>query len=116
MSDLGIWDEGRVKRLIDHYENMSDDQMIAEDEAARDNHLPLGSQLLDLNEYSLVWGPLVLPEPAFSFDDDWISEVYTPQEIADSILAVPGAKIREIQAGTNGGRSGTTVGDTSNLT
>lgn len=28
------WDEARVQRLIDHYENMSDDDMIAEDEAA----------------------------------------------------------------------------------
>jgi hypothetical protein len=28
------WDEARVKRLIDHYENMSDDEIIAEDEAA----------------------------------------------------------------------------------
>jgi hypothetical protein len=28
------WNEARVQRLIDHYENMSDDQMIAEDEAA----------------------------------------------------------------------------------
>ena len=28
------WDEDRVRRLIDHYENMSDDEMIAEDEAA----------------------------------------------------------------------------------
>jgi hypothetical protein len=29
------WDEARVQRVIDHYENMSDDEMVAEDEAAR---------------------------------------------------------------------------------
>jgi hypothetical protein len=28
------WDEARVQRLIDHYESMSDDALIAEDEAA----------------------------------------------------------------------------------
>ncbi len=30
------WDEARVQRLIAHYDSMSDDEMIAEDEAARD--------------------------------------------------------------------------------
>ena len=29
------WDEARVKRLIDHYENMGDDELLAEDEAVR---------------------------------------------------------------------------------
>lgn len=28
------WDPERVKRLIDHYEALSDDEMVAEDEAA----------------------------------------------------------------------------------
>ncbi len=28
------WDAERVKRLIDHYEEMSEDEMTAEDEAA----------------------------------------------------------------------------------
>ena len=28
------WDEARVQRVIDHYKNISDDEMIAEDEAA----------------------------------------------------------------------------------
>ena len=27
------WDEGRVRRVIDHYETQSDDEAIAEDEA-----------------------------------------------------------------------------------
>jgi hypothetical protein len=29
------WDEARVKRLVDHYENMDEDELLAEDEAAR---------------------------------------------------------------------------------
>jgi Ser/Thr protein kinase RdoA (MazF antagonist) len=40
------WDEARVKRLIDHYENMSEDELLAEDEAARKsgtNHLPVST-------------------------------------------------------------------------
>jgi hypothetical protein len=28
------WDAGRVKRLIDHYESLSEDEQAAEDEAA----------------------------------------------------------------------------------
>jgi hypothetical protein len=28
------WDEGRVKRVLDHYENQTDDEAVAEDEAA----------------------------------------------------------------------------------
>ena len=38
------WDEGRVQRLVEHYENMSDDELIAEDEAAHQagkNQLPV---------------------------------------------------------------------------
>jgi hypothetical protein len=38
------WDEARVQRLINHYETMSDDEMIAEDQAAHKagkNNLPL---------------------------------------------------------------------------
>lgn len=30
------WDEARVKRLIDRYEQMDEDAMIAEDEAAQE--------------------------------------------------------------------------------
>ena len=30
------WNEARVQRLIDHYENMDDDELFAEDEAARE--------------------------------------------------------------------------------
>jgi hypothetical protein len=30
------WDEARVQRLIAHYDEMNDEEMIAEDEAARD--------------------------------------------------------------------------------
>lgn len=29
------WDEARVKRLIDHYDQMDDDAIVAEDEAAK---------------------------------------------------------------------------------
>ena len=31
------WDEARVQRLMAHYEQMDDDAMIAEDEAAQEN-------------------------------------------------------------------------------
>jgi hypothetical protein len=30
------WDAERVKRLIDHYEGMSEDELVAEDEAAEE--------------------------------------------------------------------------------
>jgi len=30
------WDADRVKRLIDHYENLPEEELIAEDEAALD--------------------------------------------------------------------------------
>ena len=30
------WDEARVQRLIAHYEQMDDDAMVAEDEAAQE--------------------------------------------------------------------------------
>jgi hypothetical protein len=30
------WDEARVQRLIAHYEEMDDDAMVAEDEAAQE--------------------------------------------------------------------------------
>ncbi len=38
------WDAARVQRVIDHYENMTDDEWIAEDEAAEKankNQLPV---------------------------------------------------------------------------
>ena len=28
------WDEERVKRVLDHYENQTEDEVVAEDEAA----------------------------------------------------------------------------------
>lgn len=28
------WDEDRVRRMLDHYENQSDEEAVAEDEAA----------------------------------------------------------------------------------
>jgi hypothetical protein len=28
------WDEARVRRVLDHYENQTDDEAVAEDEAA----------------------------------------------------------------------------------
>ena len=30
------WDEGRVRRVLDHYETQSDEEAVAEDEAAFD--------------------------------------------------------------------------------
>jgi len=30
------WDQTRVQRLIDHYENIEEDDLLAEDEAARE--------------------------------------------------------------------------------
>ena len=49
--------------------------------------------MLDLSEYSLVWGPIELPQPAYSYADDWDAEIYTPEEIANAILAVPGTSL-----------------------
>ena len=31
------WDEEKVKRLIDHYENQTEEEAVAEDEAAFEN-------------------------------------------------------------------------------
>jgi hypothetical protein len=50
-------------------------------------------RLLNLTEFCLVWGPLDLPEPAYSFADDWVSQIYTPEEIAETILTVPGVRL-----------------------
>ena len=33
------WDEARVKRVIEHYENQSEDEAVAEDEAAWEDRL-----------------------------------------------------------------------------
>lgn len=33
------WDADRVQRLIDHYEELSDDEMAAEDEEAVEEHV-----------------------------------------------------------------------------
>ena len=53
------WDEARVQRLIDHYENMSDDEMIAEDEAAHEagrNHEPVLKAKQKNNGIAIVKG------------------------------------------------------------
>lgn len=50
-------------------------------------------RLLNLTEFCVVWGPLDLPEPAYSFADDWVSQIYTQEEIAEAILTVPGARL-----------------------
>ena len=31
------WDEDRVKRVLDHYENLTEDEAVAEDEAVWEN-------------------------------------------------------------------------------
>lgn len=51
------WDAARVQRLIDHYENMTDEEMIAEDEAARKagkNHLPVPAGVHEVNGMVIV--------------------------------------------------------------
>lgn len=53
------WDKARVKRLIDHYENMSDEEMIAEDEAAHvagENQLPALKERAKTNGKSVAKG------------------------------------------------------------
>jgi len=47
-------------------------------------------KILDQSELALIAGPIQLPEPAWSFADDWLSEeIYTPDEIVAAIVAVP---------------------------
>ena len=46
-------------------------------------------ELLDLTEFTLISGPIELPDRAVSFDDNWKTEIYTPDEIANAILSVP---------------------------
>lgn len=36
------WDEARVREVIEHYEHQSEDEAVAEDEAARDRHVSVG--------------------------------------------------------------------------
>ena len=53
------WDEARVRRLIDHYENMSDDEIIAEDEAAHqagEDQLPVYADVAKTNGKVIVNG------------------------------------------------------------
>jgi len=45
------WDEERVKRLIDHYEGLSEDEMTAEDEAAAEDR---GGQTVITVPYELL--------------------------------------------------------------
>ena len=42
------WDADRVKRLIDHYEGMSEEELVAEDESASD--LPPGQTIVTVPE------------------------------------------------------------------
>jgi len=35
------WDEDRVKRVLDHYENQTEDEAVAEDEAAWEDSFAL---------------------------------------------------------------------------
>lgn len=53
----------------------------------------MSEQLINLTELYLVWGPIELPDLAYSFADDWKSEIYTADEISDAILSVPGVKL-----------------------
>jgi len=53
------WDEARVQRLIDHYEKLSDEEMIAEDEAAHKagkNQLPVPTATTKVNGKVVVRG------------------------------------------------------------
>ena len=42
------WDADRVKRLIEHYEEISEEELIAEDEAT--SELPLGQTVVTVPE------------------------------------------------------------------
>ncbi|QDT99240.1 hypothetical protein [Gimesia aquarii] len=53
----------------------------------------MSEQLPNLPELYLVDGPLQLPDLAYSFADDWKTEIYTAKEIGDAILSVPGVKL-----------------------
>jgi hypothetical protein len=67
------WDAERVRRLIDHYEGMSDDELAAEDDAAAEDRpgqtvvtvpselLPAIRQLLASHKSA---GPGAAPDPA----------------------------------------------------
>lgn len=50
-------------------------------------------KILRLTELTLVWGPLVLPDDAVSYSDDWESIIYTPEEMAEAILSVTGVSL-----------------------
>ena len=51
------------------------------------------NEIIDLTELSFVSGPIALPEPAFSFADDWIGITYSAAEAAAAILGVEGVKM-----------------------
>jgi hypothetical protein len=57
------------------------------------NVVAMADPLLNLVDFSLVWGPLKLPEPAYSFAQIGDEQLYTPDEIAQAILAVPGVRL-----------------------
>lgn len=50
-------------------------------------------RLLKLTEFSLVHGPIELPDRAISFDDNWKTEIYIPDEIANAILSIPNVEL-----------------------
>ncbi|MGD8974337.1 MAG: hypothetical protein PVJ56_13640 [Desulfobacterales bacterium] len=50
------WDEDRVKRVLDHYENQTEDEAVAEDEAAwEDNRQALSGTLGQWNSIFIGW-------------------------------------------------------------
>jgi hypothetical protein len=80
------WDEARVKRLIDHYENMSDDEIIAEDEAGCERAAVM--DLCDIHFHdSVVRRVVEVAETHDLFVEvlypvDWENNVFEPRVIA----------------------------------
>ena len=44
--------------------------------------------MLHLTEFSFVSAAEQLPNPAYSFADDWDTTIYTPQEFADAVAQI----------------------------
>jgi hypothetical protein len=53
----------------------------------------LAEPLLRLTDFSLVYGPINLPDPAVSFDVEWEFLIHTSDEVAAAILSVPGVRL-----------------------
>ncbi|MYA69717.1 hypothetical protein F4009_01760 [Candidatus Poribacteria bacterium] len=50
------WDEGRVQKVIDYYENQTEDEAVAEDEAASQNEFGmLIEALMELGPAVCEW-------------------------------------------------------------